>query len=41
VALVNGLYYTQNDRTYLCIRSTGVPVYNDLAELVDIYVELA
>lgn len=41
MALVNGLYYKQNDRTYLCIRSTGVPVYNDLAELVDIYVELA
>lgn len=41
MALVNGLYYTQNSLTYLCIRSTGVPVYNDLAELVDIYVELA
>lgn len=41
MALVNGLYYKQNDLTYLCIRSTGVPVYNDLAELVDIYVELA
>lgn len=41
MALVNGLYYKQNDRTYLCIRSTGVPVYNDLAELVDIYVKLA
>lgn len=41
MALVNGLYYTQNDLTYLCIRSTGVPVYNDLAELVGIYVELA
>lgn len=38
MALVNGLYYTQNDLTYLCIRSTGVPVYNDLAELVGIYV---
>ncbi len=41
MALVNGLYYTQDGLTYLCIRSTGVPVYNDLAELVDIYVELA
>ena len=41
MALVSGLYYTQNDVVYLCIRSTGVPVYNDLAELVDIYVELA
>lgn len=35
------MYYTQDDLTYLCIRSTGVPVYNDLAELVGIYVELA
>lgn len=41
MALVNGLYYTQGGLTYPCIRSTGVPVYNDLAELVDIYVELA
>lgn len=41
MALVNGLYYTQDGVTYLCIRSTGVPVYNDLAELVDIYVEPA
>lgn len=41
MALVNGLYYTQDGVTYLCIRSTGVPVYNKLAELVDIYVELA
>jgi hypothetical protein len=41
MALVNGLYYTQDGLTYLCIRSTGVPVYNKLAELVDIYVELA
>ena len=41
MALVNGLYYTQDGVVYLCIRSTGVPVYNDLAELVDIYVEPA
>ena len=41
MALVNGLYYTQDGLTYLCIRSTGVPVYNKLAELVDIYVEPA
>lgn len=40
MALVSGLYYMQDDMTYLCIRSTGVPVYNDLAELVDIYVEV-
>ena len=41
MALVNGLYYTQDGVIYRCIRSTGVPVYNALAELVDIYVELA
>ena len=41
MALVNGLYYTQDGLVYLCIRSTGVPVYNKLAELVDIYVEPA
>lgn len=41
MALEQGKYYKQNDVVYLCIRSTGVPVYNDLAELVDIYVELA
>ena len=41
MALVSGLYYTQDGLTYLCIRSTGVPVYNALAELVDIYVEPA
>ncbi len=40
MALEQGKYYTQDDMTYLCIRSTGVPVYNDLAELVDIYVEV-
>lgn len=39
MALVNGLYYTQGGVVYLCIRSTGVPVYNDLADLVDIYVK--
>lgn len=41
MALVSGLYYTQDGVIYRCIRSTGVPVYNDLAELVGIYVELA
>ena len=39
--LVEGLYYSQNGVTYLCIRSTGVPVYNNLADLVHIYVEVA
>lgn len=37
--LAVGLYYTQGGVTYLCIRSTGNPVYNPLAELVGLYVE--
>lgn len=36
-----GKYYSQNEVVYLCIRSTGVPVYNNLADLVHIYVEVA
>ena len=36
--LVEGKYYTQNSVVYVCIRSTGVPVYNDLKDLVNIYV---
>ena len=36
-----GLYYTQSGVTYLCNRNTGQPVYNSLAELVGLYVEVA
>lgn len=39
--LFAGLYYTQGDVTYLCNRNTGQPVYNTLADLVGIYVEVA
>lgn len=39
MALEQGKYYTENDMEYLCIRDTGVPVYNALADLVGIYVE--
>lgn len=39
MALVNGLYYTQNDTIYLCNRDTVNPVYNALSELVGLYVE--
>ena len=39
--LTNGLYYTQGGVIYLCTRNTGNPVYNPLAELVGLYVELA
>ena len=38
--LINGKYYSQYDVVYLCFRSTGVPVFNDLADLVNIYVEV-
>lgn len=40
MALVNGLYYTQNGVTYLCHRDTVNPVYNALSELVGLYVEV-
>lgn len=39
--LTAGLYYIQNGVTYLCTRNTGNPVYNPLADLVGLYVELA
>lgn len=37
--LFEGKYYTQGGATYKCIRSTGQPVYNDLGDLVGLYVE--
>ena len=39
--LAEGRYYTQDGVTYLCNRGTGQPVYNALADLVGIYVEVA
>ena len=39
--LENGKYYMQNGEIYKCIRDTGNPVYNDLADLVGLYVEIA
>ena len=39
--LENGKYYSQDGVTYLCTRDTGIPVYNPLADLVGIYVEVA
>lgn len=38
--LSEGLYYSQNGILYRCTRSTGQPVYNALAELVGLYVEV-
>lgn len=40
MALENGKYYIQYNVIYLCIRDTGNPVYNPLAELVGLYVEV-
>lgn len=39
MALVSGLYYSQDGITYLCNRDTGNPVYHALRDLVGIYVE--
>lgn len=38
--LEEGKYYSQDGVTYLCIRSTGTPVYHPLAQLVGLYVEV-
>lgn len=38
--LFNGKYYEQNEVVYLCFRDTGIPVYNNLADLVGLYVEV-
>ena len=40
MALVSGKYYSQDGKVYMCNRDTVNPVYNTLAELVGIYVEM-
>ena len=40
MALENGKYYMQDYVVYLCTRDTINPVYNNLSELVGLYVEL-
>lgn len=40
MALTAGLYYIQGGVTYLCTRDTVNPVYNALADLVGLYVEV-
>lgn len=40
MALEEGKYYSQGGVTYLCTRSTGAAVYNALADLAGIYVEV-
>ena len=39
MALESGKHYMQDGVIYLCIRDTGNPVYNALAELAGVYVE--
>ena len=38
--LYNGKYYTESDVLYLCNRDSGQALYNALAELVGLYVEV-
>lgn len=40
MALENGKHYMQDYVVYLCVRDTVNPVYNALAELVGLYVEV-
>ena len=41
MALESGMYYIQDYAIYRCTRDTVNPVYNPLAELVGLYVEVA
>ena len=41
MALENGKYYSQDGVIYLCTRDTEIPVYQALADLVGLYVEIA
>lgn len=38
--LLEGKYYSEDGVVYRCFRGTGIPVYNRLADLVHIYVEV-
>ena len=38
--LVKDKYYSQYDVVYICTRDTGIPVYDNLADLVGLYVEV-
>lgn len=39
MALESGKYYIQDGATYICNRDTEIPVYQDLKDLVGLYVE--
>ena len=38
--LVKDKYYSQSGVVYVCFRDTGIPVYNNLADLVGLYVNV-
>lgn len=40
MAVENGKYYVDDGVLYLCIRDSGVPLFNRLADLIDNYVQL-
>lgn len=39
MAVENGKYYIDDGVLYLCIRDSGVPLFNRLADLIDNYVQ--
>ena len=41
MAIENGKHYTEGGVEYVCTRDSGVPIYNHLTDLVNIYVALA
>lgn len=41
MALENGKYYSQDGVIYLCNRDTEIPVYQDLKDLIGLYVTVA
>jgi len=38
--LFNSKYYSQDNVVYYCFRDTGIPVYNNLVDLIGLYVEV-
>lgn len=38
MSIEEGKYYTENGELYVCERDSGVPIYNSLLSLVNIYV---
>lgn len=39
--LFEGKYYSQDGVTYVCIRDSGIPLYNNLTDLIENYVRVA